>query len=139
VSNSLYNVEWWSDLRLWWLRKTPLQWEQEGGSPYELCALHWKRQVMEILVQKDHVPPAQYMECRYEDLILNPRATLESILHFCRLEAGERFWSHVDTMSVRGSSLEKWQEALDASQKRTIGEAAGDLLTTLGYGVLSGS
>lgn len=133
VANSLNSVAWWPDLELWWLGKTPKQWVKESGRhPLELCAMHWKRQVQEILTHKNHLPPEQYLECRYEDLVTNPKGLLQNILRSCRLEWNAKFEEHVNSMAIENRNY-KWRDSLDAASKGAIYRAAGDLLEELGY------
>lgn len=134
VSNSLNNVDWWPELELWWLGKTPKEWAEEiGGNPLELCAIHWKRQVNQVLENKDHIPQEQYIECRYEDLVTNPRTLLPGILSFCGLEWKAKFDRHVNGIAVDDRNY-KWRDSLDAESKEAIYRGAGDLLEELGYG-----
>ncbi len=133
VANSLFNVDFWPNLKLWWLGKTPQQWEKEGHEPLELCALHWKRQVGEILANKDHIPPRQYFECRYEALLDDPAALLRDVLAFCRLDWNNVFQRHMDGIRMKGRNRDKWRSSLDGPAKEGVERAAGDLLAELGY------
>jgi hypothetical protein len=133
VSNSLNNVNWWPDLQLWWLGKTPREWAEENdGNPLELCAMHWKHQVEQILVNKTWLSPHQYFECRYEDLVGDPSKLLQEILSFCGLGWMGKFESHLINIPVDNRNY-KWQDELDDESKDVIRQAAGDLLSKLGY------
>jgi hypothetical protein len=133
VVNSLYNVAWWADLELWWLGKTPRQWEKSGGNPFELCALHWKRQVEEILAHKIKIPSGQYIECRYENLVTNPQKTLSQIISSCELEWNPEFQNHIERVGILSKNHLKWQNALDNNAKEIVKKVAGDLIVSLGY------
>ena len=135
VVNSLINVKWWRELNLWWNGETPSQWEAGGGNPYELAALHWKRQVTVALDDSKHVPVRQYLECRYEELLEDPKSQIERILRFCQLDWNREFERHFQAHTVRRTNSEKWRSGLDSGAKRAVQNASGDLLETLGYGV----
>jgi hypothetical protein len=134
VANSLSKVKWWPKTEIWWENTTPEQWEKEGRNPYELCAMNWKRQVKEILRHRDHIPVDQYTECRYEDLMTDPKAIVKDVLRFCKLEWNDRFEKHVASTRINAANKDKWRAELDESAKRAIRESAGDLLAELGYG-----
>ncbi|UCC38812.1 MAG: sulfotransferase [Candidatus Aminicenantes bacterium] len=133
VVNSLLNVKWWPDLGLWWLGKTPKQWEEKGGNPAELCTLHWKRQVEEILQNKEYIRQDQYFECRYEHVVDKPLSSLKEILEFCQLRWSDDFEKHIKCLPISSLSLDKWQDELDEISKKTIKEIAGDLIDYFGY------
>jgi hypothetical protein len=133
VVNSLINVQWWNDLNLWWLGKTPRQWQAEGRDPHELAALHWKRQVEVALVDAKKVPAAQYYECRYEDLMSDPEPQLRRILDFCELEWNHEFDRHYSHIAIKKGSVDKWRSGFDDKAISAIMGASGDLLASLGY------
>jgi len=133
VVNSLLNVKWWSDLELWWLSKTPKQREEKGGNPAELCARHWKRQVEEIMQNKEYIPPNQYLECRYEEVVDKPLSSLKRILEFCQLRWSDDFEKHIKSNPISNLSLDKWKDELDETSKKIIKKVAGDLIDYIGY------
>jgi len=133
VVNSLLNVGFWPNLRLWWLGKTPAEWQQEGGDQRELAALHWDRQVRQALADSKHLPPAQYHEVRYEALITEPEPTVRRVLEFCHLPWNEGFDVHWRKTPVRTRSLDAWRKSFDADALEAIRRGAGPLLDELGY------
>ena len=83
---------------------------------------------------------ADYLELRYEQLVLEPEATLERVLRFCgRMEQaaelvrlfsaqqGASASSPFDTSRMQGS------KSLDAAQLRVFTAVAGDMQAALGY------
>jgi hypothetical protein len=133
VVNSLLRVNWWPDLELWWLGRTPRQWIKTGGNPAELCARHWKRQVEEVLQNKEHIPPNQYLECRYEEVVEKPLSSLKKILEFCQLRWSDGFEKYIKSISISNLSLNKWQDELDKASKEAVKKFAGDLIYYFGY------
>src|SRR6266542_2501848 len=45
---SLSRVDWWEDGVVWWYGQTPRRWREEGRDPWELCALHWVRELAAV-------------------------------------------------------------------------------------------
>jgi len=133
VVNSLTRVNWWANLKLWWLDQTPAEWEANGGNRYELAALHWKKQVITSRQDLLKVPPDQYHECRYEELLQDPKKELKKILEFAGLEWNNDFQRHFDSISIRSDNTEKWRDYLDADARKAIYDASGDVLDLLGY------
>lgn len=137
VASSLVRVRWWPDADIWWLGTTPRRWEAEGGDPYELAARNWRRQVTEILDNQSAIPAAQFLECRYEDLIAGTRPLLRRIAAFCDMEWSDRYERALDEVPVVARNTDKWREQLDDHAKRVVTEEAGDLIARLGYPVLT--
>lgn len=133
VSSSLVRVKWWPDADIWWMGTTPRRWEAEGGNPYELAAMNWRRQVSEILENKPSIPAAQFFECRYEELLADPRDLVRRIGSFCGLDWSPRYERALDEVRVVPGNRDKWRDQLDDDAKRIITEKAGDLIEALGY------
>ncbi len=130
VANSLLNTKWWNDIDIWWLGQKPARWKATGKEPIELCALHWKREVEEIHLNK-HLFENRYLEVRYEDLTTDPRAAVGEVVRFCRL--GE-FPGLSDLLPETMSSMNyKWERALDKPQKEILMRVVSDQLAQLGY------
>jgi hypothetical protein len=130
VASSLLRVKWWPDADIWWLGTTPREWD---GDPVELAAMNWTRQVTEILAQKPNVPPDQFVECRYEDLLTDPIGTVRSITSICGLEWSDAYASHLRRIQIDPANRDKWKEQLDDDAKAAVRRVAGDLLDELGY------
>jgi len=94
--------------------------------------------------------PAQYLEIRYEDLVREPRATLQSTATFLNVGLDERMLRHheldlrlgdVDRYpSLQGvrqpvyrTSVGLWRTMLDAAQIAQLERLLGPTLATLGY------
>lgn len=130
VASSLLRVPWWKDLTLWWLGKTPKEWEREGGDPIELCGLQWKADVQEIL-QNKHLFEDRYIEIRYEDFIRDVKGVMASVLRFCELEPTAK---HLDFLPDSLPDMNrKWQHNLDDAQKKILQRELGPFLAEQGY------
>ena len=134
VVNSLTRVNWWNDLHLWWLGQTPAQWEANGGDRYELAAIHWKKQVEISQQELGKLPGDQYIECRYEDMLSNPKHVIQEILQFIGLDWNDGYQKHFDSINVRSDNIEKWKQYLNRDARQAIYDASGDMLEKLGYG-----
>jgi protein-tyrosine sulfotransferase len=94
--------------------------------------------------------PAQYLEVRYEDLVREPRATLQSAATFLNVALDERMLHHHDLdlrlgdvdryPSLQGvrqpvyrTSVGRWRTTLDAIQIAQLERLLGPTLATLGY------
>jgi hypothetical protein len=89
----------------------------------------------------------RYMELRYEQIVTNPRPTLEQLFAFIdepwdpavlqfhtqnRNLAGESSAEQV-SRELYTSAVARWQRDLKPAHKSEIKEVAGDLLVELGY------
>lgn len=133
VVNSLLHVEWWPDLELWWLGETPKQWESKGGDQAELAALHWKRQISEVLKAREVLSPNRYVECRYEDLLTDPVQQLKNLTMFCNLTWPLDFEQYISSFDVARERQHGWKKQLDTHAKLVVRRVAGDTLDLLGY------
>ena len=77
-----------------WKNGLPDDWRDELASyhndPVAFSAMHVRAVLREIAAARRHVPPGQFMEVRYEDVVADPRQALRGILEQCRLPASER-------------------------------------------------
>jgi hypothetical protein len=130
VALSYLNVGWWRETRLWWSGGTPGEWEEGGGDPLELAALHWRHNLEEVLGNRGVL--GRYTEVRYEALVADPRTVVGEVLEFCDLPPRE------DHLALIPKSLpdmnRKWRVALDDEQRRTLDRTIGGTLEDLGYG-----
>lgn len=132
VANSLFRVEWWDPMDIWWLQGKADQWEQMNRSPIELCALHWQRDVQEILLHKPLFED-RYLEVRYEELVEDTRGTAGKVVRFCELHESPGF---TELLPEKLQNMNyKWEVQLDEQQKLVLKEAIGEFLTQLGYSV----
>jgi hypothetical protein len=113
-------------------------------------ALHWKEEVQKGREAGADLPPARYRELFYEDLVREPRPTLrevcewidleftEEMLHFAREgdasipDEHEHLHENVH-QPIDESRAQAWTRSLAARDVADVEEAAGDLLTDLGY------
>lgn len=130
VANSLSHVAWWPTTRLWWLGKTPLEWNPDGTKWLALSAKHWQKNVTEIRSHTSRLKP-KYLEIRYEDLVRNPREVISRIIRFTHLTTEE---SYLETLpaSLNDSNI-KWRSSLSEKSKKLLNKTIGPYLRSLGY------
>jgi hypothetical protein len=130
VANSLFRVAWWSDVDIWWLGYRPPRWKEMGREPIELCALHWRRDVEEIL-QNKRLFGDRYIEVRYEELVRDTRGVISTIADCCGLNGQEEF--HTFLPGTLPNMNYKWERELTAHQKSILNDSIGEFLVQLGY------
>lgn len=130
VASSTLRMPWWNDTHVWWLGKTVLQWEADGGEPIELAARYWDRTVKEIR-RVGSMVGRRYLEIRYESLIGDTRATIAEVMAFC----GLRDTSVVTRLVPKNlpDMNSKWRERLSRAQQDLVESSVGPLLSELGY------
>ena len=130
VANSLLNVSWWNDTDIWWLGKKPSDWERDGRELIELCALHWKRDVEEILKHKV-LFGERYIEIRYEDLVADVKDIVNKITDFCGLR---RSMKYADLLPQTLPNMNyKWIEQLTENQQIILNKTLEPFLIQIGY------
>lgn len=129
VASSLSDVHWWDDLVLWWTGETPRDWERAGKPRLELCALHWKRELLEVLDNQELLD--RYVELRYEDLVTDTRGQMRHICEAAELEWSRRYERLLPTELP--SMNHKWRARLSAAEQAVVVESVGDVLEELGY------
>jgi Sulfotransferase family len=130
VANSLINVRWWNDIDVWWLGEKASEWEKKGRQPIELCGLHWKRDVEEILENKSLFED-RYIEVRYEEFILDVRGTMEKVTNFCGL-SNSKYFSKMLPQTLPNMNY-KWKDDLKEEQKTILDKTLKPFLVQLGY------
>ena len=130
VANSLLNVRFWNDTDIWWLGEKASNWEKKGGAAIELCGLHWKRDVEEILKNKNLFED-RYIEVRYEDFVSDVKGTMDRVTNFCKLSKSDAY-SRLLPKTLSNMNY-KWEEQLTVEQKELLDRTIKPFLNQLGY------
>lgn len=130
VSNSLFNVRWWNNIDIWWLEQKASAWEKEGRQEIELCGLHWRRDVEEILNNKVLFED-RYIEVRYEDFVVDVKSTMGRIVDFCELRRSKHFFDMLP--GTLQNMNYKWKDNLTEEQKVILNKTLKPLLNQLQY------
>ncbi len=108
-------------------------WEDSGRDADVLAALQWRHVIQSIRDDATELREESYLEVRYEDFVLNPVKTLETVYHFAKLSMPQ------DILELPGSDgasflnmNEKWRK-LDKNRLDRITAAMQPLLHDLGY------
>ena len=127
---------------------TPLPWDRSETASLVATALYWEWMVRNGRKGGSKFP-ADYMEIRYEDLIMNPGETLRTVGLFLKhnlnyeqiLRSGmgrlsESNSSFLDENENRGekiSPMGRWKQRLSSANVAAIEAAVGDCLEESGY------
>jgi hypothetical protein len=114
VAASLSKVDWWEDNYVWWYGGTPRRWRNEGRDPWEICARNWVEELAAIADGLRSVPTDQVLRLRYEDLVIDPVATLLSVADFVGIPRDLRWRSALAKLEFPDRS-DRWRDGLDAS------------------------
>ncbi len=109
--------------------------EYERVGDLHRCIWLWRRYVEEAMQGKSSLPPAQYYELRYEDLVERPGDCADDIGAFLSIDSAgsrEQFRRRVID-SARTDSVGRWREGITESELDTMMNEAGELLARLGY------
>jgi hypothetical protein len=132
VADSLSRVDWWEDGVVWWYGGTPRQWREEGGDPWELCALHWVRELAAIREGLAAVPAGQRLQVRYEELVQAPVEVAARIAAFAGLPPDQGWAAELARLRYPASKIDAWRERLDRDARERIERIQRDDLERLG-------
>lgn len=131
--NSYLKVPFFYEIRFWWWNnKTFKDWINEGRTPEELGALHWKNNVREIIRQSRCLPEGRYLEIKYEEFTENPKDCLKKVIEFCGLKWDKNFESSVETTQIKNMNF-KWKNNLSFNERKVIESILHSLLKKLDY------
>jgi hypothetical protein len=96
----------------------------------EACTLQWKMIVESVLQSAGKLPPAQYVEVRYEDFAARPAEIFRDVAAKCDLIWPEDLLQAV-TAGINNRNF-KWQAELGDEDKLTLNRLLGDFMKQLG-------
>jgi hypothetical protein len=125
-----------------WLGRQAM-WREE---PVAMCALYWRRLVLDGRRGRDQVGSDRCLEIRYEELVRAPEAAMRSIAAFLDLPfdhamveyykgrtRDETDLSSTDKWLPPTAGLRDWREELSPRDLQLFEALAGDTLASLGY------
>lgn len=98
----------------------------------ETCAIQWDLSVRVARSACQSLPPHQYMELRYEDLLSEPQHHVSRVLEFASLSASMDTIESLTRGVVRRDSL-KWPHQLSAAEVEGVEALTASTLLELGY------
>lgn len=134
VAYSLSRVDWWEDGVVWWYGQTPRRWREEGRDPWELCALHWVRELAAVEAGLAAVPTAQRIEVRYERLVRAPIDTVRGIALFAGLRPDPGWIAELPRLRYPDKD-DAWLRALTPEARARIEHIQHTALRRLGHRV----
>ncbi len=135
VVASLLAVHWWPDLPLWWSEdRTPRALAADGSKPEGVAAEHWVRSVERLLADARRLPPARYLEIRYEAFTESPETVLSSVCAFAGLSSSSRLTESLRRRTVSSQNV-KYRSQFGDEELRTVERIVAPLAARLGYRV----
>ena len=119
-------------------------------TPAQFACL-WRKEVGDARALGRRVGEARYHEVRYEELVADPESVVRGICAFAAIAYEAAMLDYVGAVDVSAkphqqrlltpptSGVRNWREAMSAEDVAAFESIAGDLLTELGYEVLSPS
>lgn len=131
VVNSLNNVSWWKDIKLWWAKgKLPADLEKQGMHPLIIKARHWENNVKEVR-RHQRILKDRYMEIYYEDFIRDVPGTIKMICDFCSLKYSDKYLSLIP---LKFSTMDyKWKRSFNMNERRILNKYLKKTLDSMGY------
>ncbi|MEN3314757.1 MAG: hypothetical protein V7605_991 [Acidimicrobiaceae bacterium] len=140
VANSWLQMDWWAGWRgpsAW--RWGPLpsdyadEWDASDRSFPLLAGLGWKMLIDAFADARIAVPPEQWLELRYEDLVADPRQTVSSVLEFAGLDWTPQFEASFAGQHFSVARDEAYLRDLDLRSVGLLDASLSDHLLRLGY------
>ncbi|MFG3442171.1 sulfotransferase family protein [Nonomuraea sp. NPDC047897] len=142
VANSLVQMPWWRGHHGspgWRFGPLPgdyaQEWEAGGQCLVHLAGLGWKTMMDRYEAVRAAVPPEQWLEVRYEDLLADPRKHLDRILAFYELPWTRDFELALDRRRFSRSRAEAYRTDLSARQLALLDSSLSAHLHRYGYRV----
>jgi Sulfotransferase family len=141
VASSWLQQGWWDGWRgpdNWIFGPLPprlaVEWERSDRSFVVLAALGWKMLMEAFEAAREKVPPDQWLDIRYEDVLAEPRESFGRILEFLGLKWDERFEAGFARHSITSGRAEAYRSDLTAQQLCAIERVLAEPLARWGYG-----
>ena len=101
------------------------------------AAKEWRKNIQLARDFLEQLPPEQFTEIRYEDLLTNPVETLELLLEFSGIKDSdgavrEHIRTHIHE-DIKANNFNKWKTQLSESQIDLYEQVAGDMLRLYNY------
>ncbi|MEY2474334.1 MAG: hypothetical protein QOK28_3663 [Actinomycetota bacterium] len=142
VASSLLQMDWWKGYggpEAWGFGPLPADdaaaWEASGKSFALLAGIEWKLLLDASEVAKRAVPEKQWLEVRYEDVVIDPVDGFRRILEFLGLEWNESFAVGFARHAFDPAALTRWQADLDLRSIELLNASLADHLARYGYSV----
>ena len=105
--------------------------EKWGAKNFKRALDMWATQLNNVLEDQKKAPQSQYINVRYEDLVLQTRSTLKRLTTFLQVDFDEAMMSE----QVYSGSVGRYQDVWAAEMKAYARDRHGVLLSQWGYSV----
>jgi hypothetical protein len=140
VANSWLQTSWWSGYQgpdNWYLGPLPepyaSEWEDADGSFVLLAGLGWKLLLDAFWAARAAIPPGQWLEVRYEDILGDPRGQFGKLLAFLELAWTPGFEAGFSRYVFQSGRREAFRRDLDPRQLALLEKSLGEHLQRYGY------
>jgi hypothetical protein len=140
VANSWLQMGWWDGWKgpdKWIYGPLPAQlqqeWEDHRRSFPVLAALAWKMLMTAYEDARSLTPADQWLDVRYEDLLLDPVATCKQMLEFLGLEWDAAFQTGFERQHITAGRSRAYRTELTTAQLGDVEGVLADLLDRWGY------
>lgn len=132
VAQSLSEVAWWADHRLWWADRTPRELRDEGEDMLSICARNWLFET--DLIDRDllNVPESNQVDLSYEDLLSDPLAVFSSLMGFLGLDVYPELETTMKRAGLRPAPS-RWKMRWTPAQYDQVLGIIGPKLEQYGY------
>lgn len=143
VANSCLQTSWWTGYQgpsNWNLGPLPepyaTEWEAADGSFVLLAGLGWKLLMDAFQAAQAAIPPAQWLEVRYEDVLADPRGQVTAMLEFLGLEWTPTFEAGFARYTFATGRREAFRRDLNPGQLALLENSLAEYLQRYGYAAL---
>jgi hypothetical protein len=139
-----------SDLQVsWWrgylgpeLMHSPMapeyrvEWEESGRSFAILAAIEWKSAMDALVAARASSPPGQWLDMRFEDILVDPRARFRELLEFIGVEDNPVFERALARTRFRRDRADDFRRSLGPAIVATLDASLAEHLRAWGYRAL---
>ena len=139
VANSYLQVPWapYGGPTLWQWGPLPgeyqEEWERSGRSFVVLAGLGWKVLIDAFQDAQTKVPPSQWLDIRYEDVVADPRGSFATMMSFLELGWDRRFETWFSRFSFRGDRNDAFRSELRPADCAQLEVVLGNHLARYRY------
>jgi Sulfotransferase family len=140
VANSWLQMGWWQGYRgpaAWHLGPLPPayaeEWVASGRSFVTLAGLGWKILIDAFEVARSQIPPSQWLQVRYEDVVAEPRKHIADIVDFSGLTWTDDFERAFAQYPFEASRIDGFRRDLDPASVALLEHSLAATLHSLGY------
>jgi hypothetical protein len=109
------------------------EWEASGRSFPLLSGLVWKMRMEVFAKARQLVPPEQWLDVRFEDVLDTPQDQFKLMLDFMGLNHDKEFDASLTKVNLQSNQKESFKRELDPHSVALLESSLGELLQEWGY------